>query len=286
MTFILWCLGIYAALLALSAIILALFFWYEATNHPCPHIPPPPYKPLPVALTIIRYFLFHFIRPAILIGWLLMPKKQPATSPHPPLILVHGIFSTRTSWYFFYKALAKEKFHIGAFGYPTLWGSMEATIERLETFVQKTLEETGSPKVSIVAHSLGGVVVRYWLAKYPHNHDNLAGLITLCTPHSGSNVSRLLPNPFSKALNPDSEVIRTITGQSYTTFPCVAHATTTDLLVMPAKRLLPPKNWALRLARDVDHLEILADTKTIAAVISDLKGESAPEAASMKTGEH
>ena len=273
MTLIIWCFAIYIASLILSAIFLSLLFWYEATNRPCRAIPPPPYKPLPVFNTIARYFVFHLIRPIITIAWFCLLKPKTSKSPHPPVILIHGIFSTRTSWYAVFKALVAQNFTVRTFGYPTLWGSMDATVERLESFVQKVKTETHSPKVTIVAHSLGGVVTRYWLAKYPHNYDALSGLITLCTPHSGSDVSTLLPNPFSKALNPTSSVITMIQEQTYEKFPCVAYVTNADLLVVPAERLMPPQNWELRVTPPIDHLEILSNAPVIESVIATIQSQ-------------
>lgn len=270
-TLLLWLLALYGLALFLSAFILSLFFWYEATNRPCPQIPPPPYKPLPVFQTCLRYFLFHAIRPAIAMAWLCMPQKASQKGIYPPVVLIHGIFSTRTSWYFFYKALVKKGFSPSAFGYVTLWGSMEATVARLEKHVQKIREKTGSSHVTILAHSLGGVVARYWLAKYPHNYDAVSGIITLCTPHGGSNISTLLPNPFARAVSPNSAVLQSIATQSYESFPCIAYATNADTLVVPAKGLVPPENWKLLITPPIDHLEILAHKKVISTVVNSLQ---------------
>lgn len=270
-TILLWLLALYALGLSLAAFILSLFFWYEATNNPCPQIPPPAYKPMAVLQTCARYFVFHAIRPVIAIAWLCLPKKTPAHSPYPPVVLIHGIFSTRTSWYFFYKALMQEGFSPSTFGYNTLWGSMDATVDRLEKHVQAVREKTGSYHVTILAHSLGGVVARYWLAKYPHNYNAVSGMITLCTPHGGSNISTLLPNPFASAVTPNSKVLQAIATQTYNSFPCVAYATNADTLVVPAKGLVPPENWKLLITPPLDHLEILARKKVIRAVINTLK---------------
>ncbi len=275
-TLFLWFLALYGLSLGLAAIILSLFFWYEATNQPCPQIPPPPYKPLPVFQTCMRYFLFHAIRPVIAIAWLCMPKKSPKHSPYPPVVLIHGIFSTRTSWYFFYKALINNDFCPSTFGYISLWGSMDATVARLEKHVQHIRETTGNSHVTILAHSLGGVIARYWLAQYPHNYDAVSGLVTLCTPHGGSNISTLLPNPFAKAVSPNSEVLQSIGSQTYDAFPCVAYATNADTLVVPAKGLVPPENWKLLITPPIDHLEILSHSKVIKTVVNTLKDIGQP----------
>ena len=54
----------------------------------------------------------------------------------------------------------------------------------LHDAVVKLQESHGlSRKFSIIAHSMGGLVSRHYIAQYP---DNVVGLVTLATPHHGS----------------------------------------------------------------------------------------------------
>lgn len=271
MTLILWGVAIYIVTLLFLSAMFSLLYWYEATNNPCPQIPPPAYTARNVLCTISRFFYSHAIRPFIALAWACTNKKQPNSSPYPAVILIHGIFCTRAAWHCMHRALFRRNFHVREFAYRTMWGSMDETVERLEEFVRTVRKEANSPKVIIVGHSLGGVVARYWLAKYPHNADHITTLVTLCTPHQGSNISMLLANPFSRALAPDSEIIASIAQQPYDQFPCVAYVTNTDLLVTPACRLLPPESWQVKVIPAVDHLEFLSNTKAVQQVADDIQ---------------
>jgi triacylglycerol lipase len=59
---------------------------------------------------------------------------------------------------------------------------------KLKSEVQRILQETGAPKVHIVAHSMGGLDARHMLFEHQpeHMHDQVASLTTIGTPHLGT----------------------------------------------------------------------------------------------------
>src|SRR5690606_20211657 len=61
-------------------------------------------------------------------------------------------------------------------------------------------------KIDIVAHSLGGIVARYYVQMLDGD-ERVRHLITLGTPHRGTEVSRYSPLPHIKTLAPDSPTL-------------------------------------------------------------------------------
>ncbi len=62
--------------------------------------------------------------------------------------------------------------------------SLEEAADLLDRQVQRWTNETGSPKLDLVAHSFGGLVARAYLQK--HGTDRVDRLITLGSPHKGA----------------------------------------------------------------------------------------------------
>ena len=69
------------------------------------------------------------------------------------------------------------------FNYPW-FNSVESNIPRLARFVERVCAETGSDKVTLVAHSLGGLVCLEY-AHSPLGENRVAHCITIGTPHAG-----------------------------------------------------------------------------------------------------
>jgi triacylglycerol lipase len=83
---------------------------------------------------------------------------------HPqPILLVHGTFA-ETSWQLIGPALARRGYCVFTFDYGNLGtGEIARSAQQLKAFVDKTLARTGASRVSIVGHSEGGMMPRYYI---------------------------------------------------------------------------------------------------------------------------
>jgi triacylglycerol lipase len=88
------------------------------------------------------------------------------SSQHPrPVVLVHGTFGDMTvSWNLISPALARRGYCVFALDYGNRGtGRIEDSAAQLRDFVNKVLKATGAGKVSIVGHSQGGMMPRYYI---------------------------------------------------------------------------------------------------------------------------
>lgn len=80
----------------------------------------------------------------------------------------------------------------------------ERVVDRLERTVENVSE--GRP-VDLVGHSLGGIVARWYLQERG-GAEHVERLVTLATPHAGTEAARLDISPLLRAIHPEGRVIR------------------------------------------------------------------------------
>jgi len=109
-----------------------------------------------------------------------------------PVILVHGIIAhDRKCCFQFWGRIPQVLTRLGIKvfrGNTDAWGTYESNALLLKKTIEKTLLETKTERVNIIAHSKGGIDSRYLV--WNHNFgDKIASLTTICTPHHGSEIA-------------------------------------------------------------------------------------------------
>lgn len=164
----------------------------------------------------------------------LAAPTQPPAAPQ-RVVLVHGFMETGTSFNVLRKRL--EKRGVECF-IPRLQpgdgrGGLENIAARLKLDIDARFG-TREP-ISIVAFSMGGLVSRYYL-------QNLGGaarcenLITIASPHNGTEVARLYPSRGAEQMRPNSQFLADLhaTQIKLGKMPVVSYRTPLDLVILPA----------------------------------------------------
>lgn len=110
------------------------------------------------------------------------------------VVLLHGLFRTRSAMQPMADYLRAEGYHVVNFGY----ASTRETIERQAQALSSVLSHlAGYRRVHFVGHSLGSLVVRQWLKTVPDEPDPPIGrVVMLAPPNNGSQLAvRLRRNP-------------------------------------------------------------------------------------------
>jgi len=112
---------------------------------------------------ILTYpFLFAFE------PWL-VPNNPPAGLPHKglPVVLVPGFFTNRGYLYAWRKFLLRNNYgKVYCVSPEPIFAGVEPNAEHLARFVDDVLTETGAPRVILIGHSMGGLVIRLYLHRF------------------------------------------------------------------------------------------------------------------------
>lgn len=147
------------------------------------------------------------------IGWLRLLRARASQLVLPdepqgrPVALIHGYWDQAASFWVM-------RDHLANAGRPTvgielgfLLGDLHNYTERLVAALHP-LVQAESDGVDVVAHSMGGIVLRMALRDHPDLRAAVRNVVTLGTPHHGTAAAEgfdLLPEP--RAMQPTSELL-------------------------------------------------------------------------------
>ncbi|MGH3978115.1 MAG: esterase/lipase family protein [Pseudonocardiaceae bacterium] len=197
-----------------------------------------------------------------------------------PVLLVHGYGGTATVWELLARRLRDAGFsslHMAR--YNTFRLSVRDAATRLVQHVQTTMEDTGSPVVHLVGHSLGGLVARYavqcpdlevWCLGMAGHTSTVA---TIATPHRGSPLAHLGRGPSAVDLRPGSA---TLAALAATPPPAgvrwVTYYSGTDLAVPADAAVLDDPSFGASnvLVPEVGHLSIVRSSLVAGSLVHQL----------------
>lgn len=187
-----------------------------------------------------------------------------------PVILVHGWFHNRTGMRTIARRLKRAGHaRVFAIDLPTATASVETMAAILERKIEVVRGLTGADKVDVVAHSLGGVVAR-WFVHHRGGASRVAHLVTLGAPHKGTALAAFTPVGAGKALAVGSRVIRDLDRPPPKDVKVTAIWSDMDYLVLPPENTVwHPDEGNIRI-RYVGHMSLLYSREVFREVLKAL----------------
>jgi triacylglycerol lipase len=111
-----------------------------------------------------------------------------------PVLLIHGYVSNSAQWKTLSRRLIENDITHHAVDLEPVLGSIDSYVSMIKQSVDMLCDETGSDKIIIIAHSMGGLAVRAYMKV--HSSMHIAKVITLGTPHHGTALAN-----FGKGIN-------------------------------------------------------------------------------------
>ncbi len=113
------------------------------------------------------------------------------------------------------------------------FGHIDEMVPLLAKRIDDVLAATGASQLVLIGHSMGGLVCRDYLAV--HGGDKVASLITLATPHQGSQLAMLGVGANAREMEPGSGWLQRFASVPLCV-PGVSVRTCHDNVVMPQER--------------------------------------------------
>ncbi len=145
-----------------------------------------------------------FFHSQIWLGERELPTAE--TARRVPVLLVHGYFCNRALWRPLATVLAARGHPVGSVNLEPVFGSIDDYAPIIAAGLERLRVDSGAGQVAIVGHSMGGLAVRAALLQIDANQ--VAGLVTLGTPHRGTLSARHGIGRNASQMCPDSDWLR------------------------------------------------------------------------------
>ena len=118
------------------------------------------------------------------------PEAPSARAAPVPVVVLHGALRGRvgllpTAW-----GLRRRGLRARTFGYATRRDALDAHAQALSQFLDKWLAGERPPVLGFLTHSMGGLVVRAYLATAGDLHSDLQRVVMLSPPNQGSQLAQ------------------------------------------------------------------------------------------------
>ncbi|MEZ4599980.1 MAG: alpha/beta fold hydrolase [Syntrophotaleaceae bacterium] len=203
--------GILAVIVSVAGVVTISYaiFWYEYANrNPSLMENRFSWRNLVFAVRLIATETACLLLAILLqpLGWFNWKEKPPAAFPR-PIILLHGLFHSRSSWICLKLALRRRGFTtLHALKLPP-WKDVETLTEELAKKVDEYRFSTGLDKVHLICHSMGGIIARNFL-QLRGGAGKVDRCIMLATPHRGSKLAPFTVTSLGGLLMPGSPFLQ------------------------------------------------------------------------------
>lgn len=180
------------------------------------------------------------------------------------VLLVHGYGCSRGVWRSLRHRLQAAGCTVATLSLFPPFISMGRLVPQLRERIEEVCRETGAHKLTLVGHSMGGLICRSYLARHGRD-ERVAALITLATPHAGTELARFGYGQNAREMRPDSLWLRDMAVEK-TGVPTIAFRNPCDNYVFP------PDHQRLPGAHNIDlppvgHLALLYDRRVADLVV-------------------
>ena len=217
----------------------------------------------------LRVYMFH-------LPWAFAPPKVrlPPTSlsrsaPRIPVVLVHGYICNHRVWDVMARRLLNAGHPVLGVDLEPLFTSIDQYASVIDKAVMTLCQQTGSKKVALIGHSMGGLAIRAWMR---HNGTaQVAQVVTLGTPHAGTKIDRHPRTPNGQQMLWRSAWLQELAAHETDSTRRLMHIALTphDNIVYP-QREQSVKGVAATVFDGLGHLELCLNEAVIDWVLQQL----------------
>jgi pimeloyl-ACP methyl ester carboxylesterase len=192
-----------------------------------------------------------------------------------PVVLVHGYGHNRSGWHILNRSLRRAGFtSVHTTNYNPLRHDIPELGRQLARRIEVVRSVTGADRVHVVGHSLGGVLLR-WYVEELGGDETVHTAVTVGSPHEGTRAAGIGLGRTARQLEPDSWVMRKLTDDARSSdVRWIAFYSNLDMLIRPssAAMLRDPVFKATNiLAKDHGHVGMMTSGLVVRAITEQLE---------------
>ncbi len=252
-----------------------LFAWYEMANqHPQLMNERFTFKRMWFALRFIITETVCLLATVLLypLGWL-RPWNRNIHRETTPVLLLHGLFHNRACWLWLrlrLRLLGIRSLH--SINLPP-WKDIESLTERVANKVDELRHASGSAKVHLIGHSMGGIIARNYL-QIRGGAKKVDRCVLIAAPNNGSRLAALALSPMATILMPDSELLQRLAAA-----PIPAAAKVISIYSRHDNIVIPAESAHLNGAENIEltgigHTTLLYHPRTLQTLHTVLSGKT------------
>ncbi|HYV57291.1 MAG TPA: alpha/beta fold hydrolase [Candidatus Nitrosopolaris sp.] len=203
-------------------------------------------------------------------------------NPCRPVILLHGYGQHTANFLWLGRQLRRDGWlHLYSVRHTPVGGDIGRSAARLGRAIERIRRESCATEVDIIAHSMGGLVARAFICQ-AGAASGVARLITLGTPHQGTEVLRSLGrDPMIGQMRPGSPFLSQLaaTDTAPETVDCTSIYSADDAIVAPPANAYYPGAHNIEV-RGLGHMSLLFSRRVYELVRENLGAELPSRSAS------
>jgi triacylglycerol lipase len=194
-------------------------------------------------------------------------RSHPRRAEKLPVLLVHGYRCNSGLWWWMIPRLRAAGFAAEAIDLEPALASIDKFAEQLHHAIEAYLQETGSLKLRLVTHSMGGLAARAYLKRY--GGQRVDKVITLACGHHGTRIACFGLGKAAREMEPGSAWLAALPEPAPA--PVVTVWTAQDNFIAPqtSSRLAGAQDIILT---GMGHLTLVFSRRVLDIVLKELGG--------------
>lgn len=196
------------------------------------------------------------------------------------VLLVHGYKCNAALWFWLKPQLLKQGYDVETVDLEPPYAGLDRMARQLHRHIDALLAERGKGRVTIIAHSMGGLAARACVEAY--GAGPIEKIISIGTPHQGTRLAYLGGGENARDMEPQSKWLKSLPAQWTTAVPFVSIRSAHDNFVSPQESAALPGANNLEL-EGLGHLTMVASGE-ILEILKEALADVQPQSLNMDSG--
>ncbi len=200
---------------------------------------------------------------------------EPRRGDRPVVLLVHGLLCNASVWRSMRRTLQAAGFDVEVVNLAPIFGPIAMSVPQLDDRIEAICKLRGIDRLPVVAHSLGGLAIRAYIAA--QGDARLERVITIASPHFGTHLAHFGNARNVREVRPGSSFLKALLAKERTvrSVPITCIFSYHDNIVMPQRTAVLPGSREIAYS-GIGHVSLINDFGVQRQVCIELRRPQTP----------